>query len=153
PEDTDIPGGVLDRLWSHTAGWSPHQTHRFATRLADLGLVQDYRLDPPRLRLHDVIRAYLIPPPRPPPPPPPPAPPPPRRPPTRPPPAWRARPAPALSLRAWPGPHLHAAGRDGELAACLHDGRYLAAKLAQTSPASLETELAYLTDPVSRRLH
>ena len=59
-EDTDIPRSILAASWQHTAGWTPYQTHRFAQQLADLSLVLDYRLDPPRLRLHDVIRAYLL---------------------------------------------------------------------------------------------
>jgi hypothetical protein len=59
PEDTDVPGPVLERFWAGTAGWTPFQVHQFCRRLADLSLVLEYRLDPPRLRMHDVIRSYL----------------------------------------------------------------------------------------------
>jgi len=58
-EDVVIPGPVLARYWKATGGWSGFQTRRFCQRLADLALVSDYRHDPDRVVLHDVIRAYL----------------------------------------------------------------------------------------------
>jgi WD40 repeat protein len=55
PEDVDIPVDVLDLLWPDC------RVDRLCEELVGLGLVADYRLDPPgpRLVLHDVMRAYL----------------------------------------------------------------------------------------------
>lgn len=59
PEDTVIPILTLQRYWAATGGLAEREAERLCLRLADLHLVQDYRLDPPRLQLHDVIRSYL----------------------------------------------------------------------------------------------
>lgn len=55
PEDVDIPLAVLALLWPGC------RIHALSEELAGLGLVADYRLDPPgpRLVVHDVMRAYL----------------------------------------------------------------------------------------------
>ncbi|MGH4026482.1 MAG: NB-ARC domain-containing protein [Pseudonocardiaceae bacterium] len=55
PEDVDIPLDVLRLLWP------PDLVDPLCEELAELGLVADYRLDPPqhRLILHDVMHAYL----------------------------------------------------------------------------------------------
>ncbi|WP_308301341.1 DUF4062 domain-containing protein [Frankia sp. Mgl5] len=55
PEDVDIPLNVLALLWPG------RRLDTVCENLTGLGLVADYRLDPPgpRLVLHDVIRAYL----------------------------------------------------------------------------------------------
>ncbi len=55
PEDVDIPLDVLRLLWSGC------RVDALCEELVELGLVADYRLDPPgpRLVLHDVMRAYL----------------------------------------------------------------------------------------------
>ncbi|GAB4586621.1 NB-ARC domain-containing protein [Nocardia sp. IFM 10818] len=55
PEDVDIPLTVLRLLW--TGG----EVESTCEELASLGLVSDYRLDPPgpRLVVHDVVRAHL----------------------------------------------------------------------------------------------
>jgi hypothetical protein len=60
-EGTDIPRPMLERLWLRTAGWPPARTRRFCHQLVDASLVADYRQDHdrPRLRLHDVVRAWL----------------------------------------------------------------------------------------------
>jgi len=54
-EDVDIPLDVLTLLWPGCP------VDPLCSELAGLGLVADYRLDPPgpRLVMHDVIRAYL----------------------------------------------------------------------------------------------
>src|SRR5215475_4436678 len=54
-EDVDIPLDVLTLLWPGCP------VDPLCTELTGLGLVADYRLDPPgpRLVMHDVIRAYL----------------------------------------------------------------------------------------------
>jgi WD40 repeat protein len=55
PEDVDIPVSVLRLLWPGC------RVDGLCEELVGLGLVADYRLDPPapRLVLHDVMRAYL----------------------------------------------------------------------------------------------
>ncbi|OLE22570.1 MAG: hypothetical protein AUG49_18600 [Catenulispora sp. 13_1_20CM_3_70_7] len=55
PEDVDIAAEVLTLLWP---GRRPEA---LCEDLVELGLVSDYRLDPPgaRLVLHDLVRAYL----------------------------------------------------------------------------------------------
>jgi len=55
PEDVDIPLTVLALLWPDC------RVDALCENVTGLGLVADYRLDPPgpRLVLHDVIRAYL----------------------------------------------------------------------------------------------
>ncbi|WP_328399511.1 DUF4062 domain-containing protein [Nocardia sp. NBC_00403] len=55
PEDVEIPIPVLEMLWPGRRG------DALCGELVNLGLVADYRLDPPgpRLIIHDVIRAYL----------------------------------------------------------------------------------------------
>jgi hypothetical protein len=55
PEDVDIPLDVLALLWPDC------RVDGLCEELVGLGLVADYRLDPPgpRLVLHDVMRAYL----------------------------------------------------------------------------------------------
>jgi WD40 repeat protein len=55
PEDVDVPGPILELLWPG------RRVDALCEELVNLGLVADYRLDPPgpRLVLHDVIRAYL----------------------------------------------------------------------------------------------
>ncbi|MFF0578925.1 dsDNA nuclease domain-containing protein [Streptosporangium saharense] len=56
PEDAEIPIEVLTLLWPD------RDAEVLGEELTQLGLVADYRLDAPgpRLRLHDVIRAYLL---------------------------------------------------------------------------------------------
>ncbi len=55
PEDVDIPLDVLGLLWPGC------RVDALSEELVGLGLVADYRLDPPgpRLVVHDVMRAYL----------------------------------------------------------------------------------------------
>ena len=180
PEDTDIPRPLLDRWWNYAAGWTPFQVHQFCRQLADLSLVE-YRVDPPRLRLHDVIRSYLV-----------------HRTSTgmvrrhaefldahraliQPSNRKQSEANPALTvspvdadqteshgigarsdwsklpnaeryLWTWIGYHLHHAGLDDELAGCLQTVGYLSAKLARVGPGVLETELAYLSDARSAEL-
>jgi WD40 repeat protein len=52
-EDTEIPIVVLELLWGPDA-------RSVCEELADLSLVLDYRPDPGSIRLHDVLRSYLI---------------------------------------------------------------------------------------------
>ena len=60
PEDVEVPLTVLARYWAHTGQLSTLQVRRLCSSLYDLSLLAEYHLDtPPRLRLHDVIRALL----------------------------------------------------------------------------------------------
>jgi hypothetical protein len=154
-EDMEIPGPVLTRYWTTTSGWSAFQSRRYCQRLAELALVSDYRQDPDRLVLHDVIRAYLreqthhrrrelnralidahrnlvpeegtIS-------------------------AWWHLSTEQTYLWTWLPTHLRDAGLEQELRACLHHPSWLVRKLEQVGPAGLETDLALSHDPVSRAL-
>ncbi|MCU7723815.1 NB-ARC domain-containing protein [Actinoplanes sp. KI2] len=60
PEDADIPLAALELLWGATAGLHPGRVRGVCESLADLALVQEYRRSAETVRLHDVIRSYLI---------------------------------------------------------------------------------------------
>jgi WD40 repeat protein len=155
PEDVDIPMNVLDRYWESGQSWDNASTERLCGRLADLSLVLDFRLDPPRLRLHDVIRSYLryrvagqleslhrklldahrgligagndaT--------------------------AWWHLPDEEGYLWVWGAHHLHAAGLHDELRTCLRHPDYLGGKLERLGPAALESDLSLLTDEVTTEL-
>lgn len=155
PEDVDIPIGVLDRYWNSGGGPENAGTERLCERLADLSLVLDFRLDPPRLRVHDVIRSYLrhrvaghldslhrrlldahrglipagdgaT--------------------------AWWQLPDEEGYLWVWAAYHLAASGLHDELRTCLHHPDYLARKLERFGPAALESDLSLLTDEVTADL-
>jgi hypothetical protein len=151
-EDVAIPGPVLARYWKATGGWSAFQTRRYCQRLADLALVSDYRQDPDRMMLHDVIRGYLreqthhrrgeldralidahrslVP----------------DEGGTS---AWWRLPVEQAYLWVWLPTHLRDAGLDQELRACLHHPGWLVGKLEQVGPAGLEADLALSDDPLS----
>jgi hypothetical protein len=154
-EDVAIPGPVLSRYWKLTGGWSEFQTRRFCQRLAELALVSDYRSDPERVVLHDVIRAYLrertcrrraeldrtlieahrsvvpqedgIS-------------------------AWWRLPVEQSYLWAWLPTHLRNARLETELRACLHHPGWLVGKLEHIGPAGMEADLALSDDPLSQAL-
>lgn len=155
PEDVDIPMDVLDRYWNSGDSRENASTERLCERLADLSLVLDFRLDPPRLRLHDVIRSYLrhrvaghldglhrrlldahrsliqagdgaT--------------------------AWWRLPDEEDYLWVWAAYHLAASGLHDELRTCLHHPDYLAGKLERFGPAALESDLSLLTDEVTADL-
>lgn len=56
PEDTDIPFATLEKLW----GLDDFDTEEAVAALNDAGLLQNVTLEERTLRLHDVIRRYLI---------------------------------------------------------------------------------------------
>lgn len=60
PEDVDIPLATIEKLWSHTAALSRVNTEKLCDRLSRLSLL--LRFDPTtrQIRLHDVLRKYLI---------------------------------------------------------------------------------------------
>ncbi|MFC8615538.1 NB-ARC domain-containing protein, partial [Micromonospora purpureochromogenes] len=59
-EDTDIPIIVLELLWAATGGLTGSGVRRVCEALADLSLLLAYRADLGTIRLHDVIRSYLL---------------------------------------------------------------------------------------------
>jgi hypothetical protein len=154
-EDIAIPVEVLARYWQHTAGWSSFQTQRFCLRLAELALISEYRRDPDKLQLHDVIRAHL-------------------REQTRDRrtgmnralvdshrdlvpnddeiSAWWQLPPKQKYWWEWLPTHLRDAGLEDELRACVHNPGWLVRKLEQAGPAGLEADLALPDDPLSRAL-
>ncbi|WP_155348626.1 NB-ARC domain-containing protein [Acrocarpospora pleiomorpha] len=155
PEDADIPRSVLENYWHHTGGWAVYQTHRFCQRLTDLALAVDYRQSPARLRLHDVIRAWLY-----------------HQQKTRIPELCQAlvdahRHVVPLNegvtewwrlslgetyLWSWLPFFLHGARLDGELQSCLHNPEYLIGKLNAVGPAGLEEDLNLSADPTTLAL-
>jgi NB-ARC domain/Domain of unknown function (DUF4062)/WD domain, G-beta repeat len=150
-----IPGPVLARYWEATGGWSAFQTRRYCQRLADLALVSDYRCDPQRVMLHEVISGYLHEQTR-------------RRhgewnralidahrdlvPEEAGTSAWWQLPDEQGYLWAWLPTHLREAGLDQELRACMHHLSWLVGKLENIGQAELEADLTLSDDPLSRAL-
>jgi WD40 repeat protein len=60
PEDVDIPIAVLERLWGATCGFDDLDTEDLVVRLDRLSLLQECDLAKGCVRLHDVMRAYLV---------------------------------------------------------------------------------------------
>ncbi|MFD0000593.1 NB-ARC domain-containing protein [Nocardia sp. NPDC127526] len=150
PEDMDIPLTALRLLWT---GGAVEPT---CAELASLGLVSDYRLDPPgpRLVVHDVLRAHLRT----------------RRTATEQaaahaqlidavaaqlpaheagtPPPWWLMPADIDYAWRYLAYHLHHAGRDDLLVALLCDLRWTEAKARKFGSAvSVEADLALVNTP------
>jgi WD40 repeat protein len=156
-EDVDIPLTVLARYWRHTGGWTPARTRTLCRNLAEACLLATYRLDEPaRIRLHDVIRAYLL-----------------RHLVGSQLPALHAAlldahrdlaPAEATGTAWWRLPddqtylwehaptHLHAAGLDKELETTLTHPGWLLGKLTGSGPAGLESDLALSSTATGRAL-
>jgi WD40 repeat protein len=154
-ENVAIPVPVLVRYWKATGGWLQFQTKRYCQRLAELALISDYRTNPERVMLHDVIRVYL-------------------REQTRhrhrelhrafidahrslvpeengis---AWWQLPAEQIYLWAWLPTHLRAAGLQQELQACIHNPQWIIEKMKHTGPTGLEADLSLSEDPLSQAL-
>jgi WD40 repeat protein len=60
PEDLDIPLAAIEVLWGSTGGLDDFDVEELCQRLANHSLVQHLNLNPRMLRLHDVVRSYLI---------------------------------------------------------------------------------------------
>jgi WD40 repeat protein len=60
PEDTDVPLDAVQVLWGATAGLDASRVEALCTRFHDLSLLQDLDLPARRLRLHDLVRSYLL---------------------------------------------------------------------------------------------
>jgi len=61
PEDVDIPLSALKKLWGMTGGLKPVHIRRLSQKLYQrLSLLQTYDAANQTIRLHDVVRKYLI---------------------------------------------------------------------------------------------
>ncbi|WP_284619518.1 DUF4062 domain-containing protein [Aquabacterium humicola] len=151
PEDVAIPIDVIAALWAHSAGLKGIASERLCQRLAQLSLLQALDLGTRTVRLHDVVRQFLLG----------------RvgggvpalhallldsaRPTDG---AWAAL-APAKGYWwDWLFVHLRAAGRSDELVATALDLRYLTVKGLLCTPAAVEADLgiALAVEPEHGRL-
>jgi hypothetical protein len=60
PEDTDIPLNLLQMYWQGTGGLEEWETEEVCVHLFDLSLLLGWNLEKGTIRLHDVMRSYLI---------------------------------------------------------------------------------------------
>jgi len=60
PEDTDVPLGTLEKLWNSTGGLDDFDTESLCDRFMRLSLLLNFDLTARHIRLHDVVRQYLI---------------------------------------------------------------------------------------------
>ncbi|MGH7598278.1 MAG: hypothetical protein ACREOI_18135, partial [bacterium] len=59
PEDVNIPLATLEKLWS-AAGYKPIHTEKLCEKLHKLSLLLQFDLSDRTIRLHDVMRQYLV---------------------------------------------------------------------------------------------
>ncbi len=60
PEDVDIPLATVEKFWAATGELSRVNSQKLCARLHSLSLLLKFSLKEKRIRLHDVIRKYLI---------------------------------------------------------------------------------------------
>jgi hypothetical protein len=60
PEDIEIPMATVARLWQATADLDDLDSEDLCARLRDISLLQNLNLSQRTIRLHDVVRHYLI---------------------------------------------------------------------------------------------
>ncbi len=60
PEDVVVPLSTVERLWGGSAGLDEFDTEELCQRLHRLSLLLDLDLATRTIRLHDVMRAYLV---------------------------------------------------------------------------------------------
>ena len=60
PEDVDVPLATLERLWARTGGFDDLDTENLCERLHRLSLALAFDPTVRYIRLHDVIRQYLV---------------------------------------------------------------------------------------------
>jgi len=60
PEDVEIPLATLERLWGKTGGLDDFGTQELCSRLNRFSLLWSYDANQRRIRLHDVVRKFLI---------------------------------------------------------------------------------------------
>ena len=149
PEDVDIPLTTLEQLWSRTGGLDEFDTEDLCDRLMRLSLLLNFDPTTRHIRLHDVIRQYLIQ----------------KREDHLPQlhnqfleayssdiPRWSKLPAQEAYLWNNLAYHLIEAERDDELRQLLLDFDWLQAKLEATDVNSLITDYDYLPDDHTLRL-
>ncbi|MGH9766885.1 MAG: NB-ARC domain-containing protein [Blastocatellia bacterium] len=60
PEDVNVPLDTVEKFWARTSALSRVNSQKLCERLQSLSLLLDFSLKEKRIRLHDVIRKYLI---------------------------------------------------------------------------------------------
>jgi WD40 repeat protein len=60
PEDVEIPLATLEKLWAKTGGLDDFDTRGLCSRLNRFSLLWSYDANQRRIRLHDVVRKFLI---------------------------------------------------------------------------------------------
>jgi WD40 repeat protein len=60
PEDVEIPLATLEKLWAKTGGFDEFDTEELCSRLNRFSLLWSYDANQRRIRLHDVVRKFLI---------------------------------------------------------------------------------------------
>ena len=60
PEDVDIPLSTLEKFWAKTGGFDEFDTEELCSRLNSFSLLWSYDAVQRRIRLHDVVRKFLI---------------------------------------------------------------------------------------------
>jgi WD40 repeat protein len=60
PEDVEIPLATLEKLWGKTGGLDDFGTRELCSRLNRFSLLWSYDANQQRIRLHDVVRKFLI---------------------------------------------------------------------------------------------
>jgi hypothetical protein len=60
PEDVEIPLATLEKLWAKTGGLDDFGTQELCGRLNRTSLLWSYDANQRRIRLHDVVRKFLI---------------------------------------------------------------------------------------------
>ncbi|HEX6650295.1 MAG TPA: TIR domain-containing protein [Pyrinomonadaceae bacterium] len=60
PEDIEIPLATLEKLWGKTGGFDEFDTEHLCSRLNRFSLLWSYDANERRIRLHDVVRTFLI---------------------------------------------------------------------------------------------
>ena len=60
PEDTNVPLATLEKLWKTTGGLDEFDTETLCGRFMRLSLLLNFDLTSRHIRLHDVVRKYLI---------------------------------------------------------------------------------------------
>lgn len=60
PKNTDIPVKTLESLWNKTGNLNPLHVDKLCTKLYNMSLLDSYNVNTKTLKLHDIIRCYLL---------------------------------------------------------------------------------------------
>lgn len=137
PEDVEIPLATVEKLWAKTGGLDDFATEELCSLLNRFSLLWNYDANRRRIRLHDVIRKFLI-----------------EQQPEKlpsihaqlldshgPPHRWSEMPAEEPYLWDHLAHHLVDAGRGDELVTTVKDWRYLVAKTLIRMSVAVESDL------------